>query len=294
MADKFTFRKLLGLYGLYARMDLDFLLRDAKISLMAIASDVLSNVAGVSAIFLLAWRFDGVGGMSRWDVLFMLGYVTCVTGLYELFFSNCNTGHISRRIGRGQVDHMLIQPLPFAVQLATEGFIPFTGSQNLFFGIGISTWALQGMGLQGMGLQGIGTKPNALWFLGLGGYLLVSVAIILGLSYLFSSLAFRWQAAFEEISSTVIDDLTGVLSNYPLSGMPPVVQWTLITVVPSGLLGWFPACALLGKTPLGLPVLYPLITATIIWALAALAFRKGLKYYVKIGSNRYSPGGHRR
>ena len=289
MADKLTFRKLLGLYGLYARMDLDFLLRDAKISLMAIASDVLSNVAGVSAVFLLAWRFDGVGGMSRWDVLFMLGYVTCVTGLNELFFSNCNTGHISRRIGRGQVDHMLIQPLPFAIQLITEGFIPFTGSQNLVFGIGIITWALHGIGIQGIGIM-----PHALWFLGLVGYLLVSVTIILGLSYLFSSLTFRWQAAFEEISSTVIDDLTSVLANYPLSGMPSAVQWTLITVVPSGLLGWFPACALLGKPPLGLPVLYPLVTAIIIWALAALAFRKGLKYYVKIGSNRYSSGGHRR
>ena len=283
MADKITLRKLLGLYCLSARMDLDFLLRDSKLSLMAIAADLLSNVASISAIFLLAWRFDGVGGMSRWDVLFMLGYVTCVTGLYQLFFSN-NNGHISRRIGRGQIDHMLIQPLPLAVQLVTEGFMPFTGSQNMFAGMGIFAWALYGMG----------RAPNVFWFLGLGGYLLVSVAIIVGLSYLFSSLAFRWQVAFEEIATTVIDDLTGILSNYPLSGMPMAVQWTLISVVPAGLLGWFPACALLGKTPLGLPVFYPLIVAIIIWVLTALAFRKGLKYYAKIGSNRYTPGGHRR
>jgi len=280
---KVTLRKLLGLYGLYARMDLDFLIRDAKLSLLAIAADVLSNIAAVSAIFLLAWRFDGVGGMSRWDVLFMLGYVTCVTGLYQLFFS-FNTGHISRRIGRGQVDHMLIQPLPLRVQIVTEGFIPFTGSQNLFFGIGIIAWALGGMG----------KSVNALWVLGLLGYLIVSIAIIVGMAYLFSSLTFRWQVAFEEIATTVIDDLTGVISNYPLSGMPMAVQWTLITVVPAGLLGWFPACALLGKTPLGLPALFPLFVAVIIWVLAAFTLKKGLNYYVKIGSNRYSPGGHRR
>ena len=284
MADNSNFRKFLGLYVLYARMDLEFLTRDVRLSLMAIAADVLSNIAAVSAIFLLAWRFDGVGGMSRWDVLFMLGYVTCVTGLYQLFFSSSNTGHISRRIGRGQVDHMLIQPLPLTVQLATEGFMPFTGSQNLLFGIGITAWALRSMG----------RSINALWLLGLAGYLLVSIAIIVGLSYLFSSLAFRWQIAFEEISSTVVDDLTGVLSNYPLSGMPLFVQWTLITVVPAGLLGWFPACALLGKTPLGLPVFYPFVVAAVVWVLAAFAFRKGLRYYVKTGSNRYSSGGHRR
>ena len=284
MADKIPFRGFLGLYVLYARMDLDFLIRDPRLSLMAIAADVLSNIAGVSSIFLLAWRFDGVGGMSRWEVLFMLGYVTCVTGMYQMFFSGNNTGHISRRIGRGQVDHMLIQPLPLGVQLFTEGFIPFTGCQNLFFGLGILAWALRGMGKT---LQGI-------WILGLFGYLIISIAIILGLSYLFSSLAFRWQVAFEEISSTVVDDLTGVLSNYPLSGMPLPVQWTLITLVPAGLLGWFPACALLNKTPLGLPVYYPLVLAVIIWTLAAFAFRKGLAYYVKTGSNRYTPGGHRR
>jgi ABC-2 type transport system permease protein len=276
-------RKFLGLYALYARMDLDVLIRDAKVSLLAIASDVLSNIAAVSAIFLLAWRFDGVGGMSRWEVLFMLGYVTCVTGLYLLFFSN-NNGHVSRRIGRGQVDHMLIQPLSLRVQLATEGFIPCTGCQNLLFGIGIIVWSL----------SKLGRHVSPWWFFGFAGYLVTSVAIIVGLSYLFSSLAFRWQVAFEEISTTVVDDLTGVLCNYPLSGMPLAVQWTLITVVPAGLLGWFPACALLGKTPLGLSVLYPLVVALVIWALAAFAFKKGLRYYVKIGSNRYSSGGHRR
>ncbi|MCL2832976.1 MAG: ABC transporter permease, partial [Treponema sp.] len=226
---------------------------------------------------------DGVGGMNRWDVLFMLGYVTCVTGLFQLFFTNCNTGHISRRIGRGQVDHMMIQPLPFAVQLATEGFIPVTGCQNLLFGFGITAWALAGMK----------KVISLLLFLGFAGYLVTSVAIIVGLSYLFSSLAFKWQVSLEEISSTVIDDLTGVLSNYPLSGMPVPVQLTMITIVPAGLLGWFPACALLGKAPLGLPVLYPLAAAAVIWVLAVFAFRKGLNYYVRFGSNRYTAGGHR-
>ncbi|MCL2007940.1 MAG: ABC transporter permease [Treponema sp.] len=283
MTEKVTFRRLIELYALSARMDLDFLLRDSRISLMAIAADLLSNIAAVSGIFLLAWRFDGVGGMSRWDVLFMLGYVTCVNGLYQLFFSN-NNGHISRRIGRGQLDHMFIQPLPFSVQLATDGFIPFTGSQNILFGIGIILFALNGMGM----------SISPLWVFGMIGYLLISLSIIVGLSYLFSSLAFRRQVAFEEVATTIVDDITGVLCNYPLSGMPVAVQWTLISVIPAGLLGWFPAMALLGKMPLGLSVFYPLLVAVIIWILAAIFLKKGLMFYVKLGSNRYTPGGHRR
>lgn len=279
--NKISFKRFISLYLIYARMDLDFLTRDAKVSVMFIIADLMSNIASVSGIFLLSWRFDGIGGMTRWEVLFMLGYVTCITGLYQLFFSD-NNGHISRRIGRGQLDHMFIQPLPLPVQLLTEGFIPFTGCQNLICGIAIFIWSLNGMG----------KAVGILWILGLAGYLFVSLAIILGLSYLFSSLTFRWQIAFEEISTTVIDDLTGVLSNYPLSGMPVMIQWGLITVVPTGLLGWFPACALLlEKPPLGLSVLYPLLVAVIIWTLAAFAFRKGFKYYVKTGSIRYVPYG---
>ncbi|MCL2772585.1 MAG: ABC transporter permease [Oscillospiraceae bacterium] len=279
--NKMSFKRFLELYAIYARMDLDFL-RDWKVSVMCIIADMLSNIASVSGVFLLAWRFDGIGGMSRWDVLFMLGYVTCITGLFQMFFSSDNTGHISRVIGRGQLDHIFIQPIPLPVHFMTAGFIPFTGCQNLIFGIGIVIWSLDGMG----------KTPGILWILCLIGYLFISMTIIIGLSYLFSSLTFKWQIAFEEISSTVIDRLTGVLSNYPLSGMPVMIQWTLVTVMPAGLLGWFPACALLlDKPPLGLSVFYPLIIAVLIWTLAAFAFRKGFKYYVRIGSNRYSPYG---
>jgi ABC-2 type transport system permease protein len=203
--------------------------------------------------------------------------------LFQLFFANTNTGHVSRRIGRGQFDHMMVQPLPYGVQLVTEGFIPFTGAQNLLCGIGITVWALNGIGL----------TTGLLWWLALIVYLLVSLSIVIGLSYLFSSLAFWKPVACEEIATTVIDDLTGVLSNYPLSGMPVAVQLVLISVVPSGLLGWFPACALLGKPPLGLSGFYPFVTAFIIWGLTVFIFRKGLQQYVKNGSGRYKFTGHR-
>jgi ABC-2 type transport system permease protein len=280
---RISFRRFLGLYTLYARMDLAWLLRDTRVALLAIVSDIFSCIASVSGVFLLAWRFDGIGGMSRWEVLFMLGYVTCVNGLFVLFFANGNTGHLSRRIGRGQADHMIVQPMPYGAQLMTEGFIPFTGSQGLLWGIGITIRAIHGMGL----------STGLLWRLAMTVYLLISLAIILGLSYLFSSFAFWKPVACEEISTTVIDDLSGVLSNYPLSGMPVTVQMVLISVAPSGLLGWFPVCALLGKPPLGLSGFYPLAAALVIWTLALFMLRKGLQYYVEHGSNRYKPMGHR-
>ncbi len=284
MEDKnFSFSSFIKLYGLYAKMDLAWFLRDTKFCLMAIFADFISNIAAVTGVFMLAWQFDGVGGMNKFEVLFMLGYVTVITGIYQTFFSNCNIGHISRRIGRGQIEHMLIQPLPLPIQLLTEGFIPVSGSSNIISGNIIIFIALSNLGI----------SITWWWLLSLVGNMVVTISIILSLSYMFSSAAFYAPVQAEEISTYVIDT-TSSLSVYPLSGMSLAIQIPLITIFPSGLLGWFPSLALLGKSPLNLPFFYPIIIAIILFFITYKLFKKGLSYYVKTGSNRYSAVGHRR
>lgn len=264
-------------------MDLAWLLRDTKFFLLAVIADFLSNIAAVTGVFLLAWRFNGVGGMDKFEVLFMLGYVTTCTGIFQTFFANSNTGHISRRIGRGQIEHMMIQPLPLPIQLITEGFIPVSGSSNMIAGAIII----------GVAVKNLGFQPSLGWVGLLLLHLLTTILILLFLSYLFSSAAFYAPVQAEEISTHVLDS-TGILSTYPLSGMALVIQIPLITIIPAGLLGWFPTLALLGKPPLGFPSFYPMLMAAILYVLAYIAFTKGLKHYVKTGTNRYSAVGHRR
>ena len=276
-------RRLLKLYALYAKMDLAWLLRDKTFTLIAIAADTLSNLSAVTGVFLLAWRFDGIGGMSRFEVLFMLSYATIITGIFQTLCSGGNTGHISRRIGRGQLEHMFIQPMPLPAQLMTEGFVPFSGSSNLISGTIIMIIAVTNLGI----------SLPWWWILSLVGNLIVTMAIILGQAYLASSLTFYAPVQAEEISGYVIDSL-GYISTFPLSGMPLYLQLPLVTIIPTGLLAWFPTLALLGKTPLNLPAWYPLIFAILLWMAAAYFFRKGLNYYVKKGINRYHAMGHRR
>jgi ABC-2 type transport system permease protein len=264
-------------------MDLAWLLRDKTFAMLAVLADVISNLSSVTGVFLLAWRFDGIGGMCRYEVLFMLGYVTVTTGIFQTFCSGGNTGHISRRIGRGQLEHMFIQPMRLPLQLATEGFIPFSGSSNLISGSAIIIIAVNNLGL---------ILPWW-WILSLIGNLFVTIAIILGQSYLASSLTFYAPVQAEEISSYVIDSF-GYISTFPLSGMPLYLQLPLITVIPTGLLAWFPTLALFGKAPFDLPAWYPLLFAVLLWMVALYFFRKGLNYYVRKGINRYHPMGHRR
>ena len=269
--------------GWFAHMDGAWFLRDTRMMLLAVVSDWIANLSSVFGIFLLAWQFDGIGNLTRYEVLFMLGFITLTSGIYEMSYMNSNAGHISRRIGRGQLDHMLIQPVPLWMQLLTEGFIPVSGNSSLISGTVILSVAVYQIGL----------NVTPVWVLHLVVQLFSSVFLWLGLSYAFGSAAFYAPVAAEEISSDVFI-MRWQLGRYPLSGMPKPVQWLLCSFLPGGLIGWFPASALVGKTPLGLPELFPLYITAVVWIVALLLFRKGWLYYVQAGINRYSAFGHRR
>src|SRR5947209_16930426 len=133
-------RRLLRLWQLYATMDLLYLARGPQVAITFYVSDFVTGVAAVTATFLLAERFDGIGPWTRAQILFLLGYSLLVRGLIDLFF-NYNLAFISRRIGRGQLDHVLIQPQPLWMILLTEGFAPVTGSGMFVPGLALLVWA---------------------------------------------------------------------------------------------------------------------------------------------------------
>ena len=282
MEDRFTFRRYLRLLGLYARMDLDWLTQDTKYCIICVISDIVSMIPAVSSVTLLAVRFGGVGGLSEGETLFMLGFATIGNGLFTLRFCNFNVANISRRIGRSQLDHMMIQPLPLPAQLATEGFAPFTGTGALISGIIVTIWGIARL-----------EQPLAWWaWPAMALLLLCYVGILMGMSYLISATAFYRPVSCEEISSIMMGAL-GTLSLFPLGGVSPVIQGILLSVLPAGLMGWFPALLLMGKAPLLPGLLLPVFICASACTLAALAFRKGLRHYVKVGSNRYRGMGHR-
>lgn len=277
--NRVSFKRYFKLLGIYARMDLASLMRDRKFMAIVMTADVVSNISAVSGIFLLAWKFGGIGGMDRFEVLFMLAYGNIVMGFLNMM-GGCNALFPSRIIGRGQWEHMFIMPLPYGVQL-TVGIFPFTGSSTFLSGIGLLIVALCNLEV---GLPW--------WWPGL---LLVQLAasmvIVVSLSYLLSSLAFYAPVQCEEISSTVIYSVEQTMT-FPLSGMPKYIRYPLLTLFPAGLTAWFPTMILLGKR-FTFETFYPAIFALLAAFTAAYFFRKGFRYYVKKGINRYVSGGHR-
>jgi ABC-2 type transport system permease protein len=273
---------VLRLWAAQARIDALVVLRGPRVALSWYAADLLIAVAGVSGTFLLAARFDGIGGWSRDEVLFMLGFAMASRGLVEVC-CGWNVAFVSRKIGRGQLDHTLIQPLPLATALLLEGFAPITGSPPLVAGLGLLGYATVGLAL----------APGPLWLTLLALNLLAAAVILLAFAYAWGSLAFLAPRGAEEINSQTTA-LIGQLRVFPLDGVPAALRAGLLSVVPAGLAAWLPSAALLGKrSALDGAWITPLCAVGFA-ALAVWIFRRGLSHYGRTGSVRYVDHGFRR
>ena len=269
--------------GLYARMDLHWFLQDFKTCIIVVFAESVMTFASVTGVFLLAMRFGGVGTMSEIEVLFMLGFYTFAGGVLYVLYCGGNIHQISRRIGRGQVDHMLMQPVPIWVQLMADGFMPTTGSSGILAGSAILLFAIPRLS--------ISITPT--WVCLFVLLTFAHVGIEMGLSFLLASGAFYKPVACEEISS-VGHDLLVTIGKYPLNGLPPIFVDILCTILPAGLMAWFPSLVLLNKTPATPAIWLPLGIAAVLIALATCTFKKGLNHYAQYSCNRYRDMGHRR
>jgi len=270
--------RLFRLWGAYARMDLLLLARDLRSFLVWSLSDAITNVASVTGMLFLAARFQGIGVWTQPQIVFMLGYAALVEGLGSLFF-NYNVLHISRRIGRGQLDHVLIQPQPLWMTLLTEGFSPAFSLPMVVPGMGMLLWAYPRLS------EGISFPAFAL-------NLFASTTVLLGFQFLWGSLAFSAPRAAEEINSSTLD-LMNQLKQYPLNGAGGLLRFGLLTLLPVGFLAWVPCQALLGMDRSGWGIFKTPLAALLFGLLAAAAFGKGMRYYARTGSQRYSDLGHR-
>ena len=274
-------QRLFRLWRMYAALDFTLLMANPKLAVLWYLSDAIINLATVTATLLLAERFAGIGTWTKDEIVFMLGYATTISGLMNVFFGY-NVLVISRRLGRGQLDHTLIQPQPLWMSLLTEGFMPLSGSSVLLSGIGLLAWATSKLSLT--------ITPGWLALLALN--LAASSAVVLAFSFLCGSLAFWAPRAAEEISSSSIT-LLSQLKSFPLDGLGPLVLGGLLTFLPVGFVAWYPCRALLGLDPSGGAGWVTPLAALALALVTSLIFWKGLRYYGRTGSQRYSNLGHR-
>jgi ABC-2 type transport system permease protein len=199
------------------------------------------------------------------------------------FAFNANMYAPSRRIGRGQLDHMLLMPQPLWVTMASDGFMPFSCSGTLFAGTAVIVWSVNALALP--------VTPGWLALLAL--QIASAGAIMVSFAYLWGSLAFIAPRGAEEINSTTLR-LIEQLKPFPLDGVGGGLSLVLLTIVPAGFLAWLPSRALLGLADSSALLFVTPLAALVFGALAITVFRLGLRRYARTGSTRYLAHGHRR
>ncbi len=276
-----TLRRLLNLWRVHAWLDYMFVTRSLRVFALHYIADGVLAIASVSGTLLLSARFDGIGPWHPPQILFMLGYAMTVTGLLDTLFGY-NVLHIGRRLGRGQLDHTLVQPQPLWMALLTEGFTPFEGSISLLTGITMLT----------LGFNRLQISMTLGWVAMLLVSMIASALVMLAFNFIWGSLAFWAPRGAEEINTPLIE-MFAQMKGYPLDGLSPLMIGSLLIGLPIGFVAWLPCRALLGLSMGPIDLLATPLAAVLFGAVAGWVFQRGLRHYMNVGSRRYHNMGHR-
>jgi ABC-2 type transport system permease protein len=262
-------------------MDAAMLTKSVRLFLVWGLSDLVTSTGGVFAMLLLAERFDGIGSWTKTQIVFMLGYSALVTGVVAMLFGY-NVLFISRRVGRGQMDHVLVQPQPVWMTLATEGFAPIQGVAAIVPAVVLMAWSA----------PGLPADISPAWLAALAANLAASCAVVAAFMYAVGALAFWAPRGAEEISSSAWA-LTYSLKPFPMDGAPAPLRAGVLSFIPVGLVAWLPCRYLAGLDARPSSALLTPAIAAVLSVFAFVCFRKGLDHYGRTGSQRYSGWGHR-
>lgn len=239
-------------------------------------------VLAVSAIvpsLAMAFALGRVGDWTRQDLLFLVGFVLTARGLAQVVGGG-NILMISRKIGRGQLDHNLLQPLPLWKSLVVEGFGSLDLIVSQLLGVGCLCWGLSYV-----------ARPEPAWWFALIVNIVCAAGLVIATQYLWGTLAFYAPQSAEEIN-TITDGAISQLSVLPLNGAIPFVRAVLTSILPAAMIGAVPASYMLHAYGWRLYTM-PLF-ALAFGIITIVIFRQGLRHYGKYSVSRYSSFGHRR
>lgn len=229
--------------------------------------------ADFAAILIMFSHIDRLGGFSLAEIALFYGLSSIALGMADLLMGN--TELLGRRIRDGSLDAMLTRPVPALVQVAADQFA--------LRRLGRITQALVVLGwaLIALDLAWTWGKVVLLVVTILSGTAIFCAVFVLGAAYQFLA-----QDAAEVMNAFTYGGNT--LTQYPLTIYPAAIVRGVTFIVPLAFINWYPGLRLLDRPdPFGMPVALqyasPLVAA-VMCALAAVAWRAGIRRYRSTGS----------
>lgn len=240
---------------------------------LMLVSSMLITVMDFVAILLMFSHLSSFGGFTLGEIALLYATASMTLGLADLF-----TGSIERigeRIRTGSLDVYLIRPVPAFLQTAADGFALRRLGRPLQAGV-VLGFALNRIDVDWTVARGIMLVVSMI-----AGSVIFGAIFVLGAAFQFLSVD-----SAELANSFTYGGHT--LTQYPLSVFGKEIVRAVTFVVPLAFVNYYPVLYVLGKpAPLGLPswigLLSPLVAVAMV-ALAALAWRGGLRHYRSTGS----------
>lgn len=243
-----------------------------SLALLTFASFAAGGLEAL-ALLIIFGTTTALGGFDLADVLFLYGTSATSLGIADLLVGQVD--RLGGHVRLGDVDVMLVRPVPVLVQLAAEQFSPRRAGRVLQAAI------VLGAGIHALPVQWTPWRAALVPLMILSGVLIYGALWVVGAAFLFAA----------PDTAEIMNSFTyggNYLVQHPMTiyGRHVVAGFTFI--VPLAFVNWEPTLLLLGRPdPLGLPafagLLSPVVALAVV-AVAAIAWRRGMAGYLSTGS----------
>ena len=225
-------RQSLSLYLYLIRLQLRTRLQYRASLIIGWVAQAFGYASVYGAIWIVASRFEKLGGWVWPEIALMLGFHVLGYALGALF-TLVQLRRMEELVRLGTYDTLLVRPVSPWAYLVFSGFnIEYGG--HITLGIGMMVWALPQTGMDWSlltVLQLIASLISAALLTGSMLTMIAAMALVLTRSrYLFGIYFDFWE-----------------LSRYPLTIFAMPLQFVLLSVVPLGYMAYVPIAAFLGK-----------------------------------------------
>lgn len=218
---------------------------------------LISNIVFFSFWWIYFSNFSSIKGWTLDDMACLYGIVTAAYGLFSVFFGGCR--YLARIIFEGHLDALLVKPKNILLQIMSSKSVSSGWGDivsSLFFFTNCNFLHLPEFGLIIL-------------------FTITACMVITSFSIIMGSLAF-WVDDCHMISKQIFEFLL-TFSNYPKSIYIGTIKFLLLTVIPSGFIGFLPIETIRNFS---VPGLLAIVAFTIFYlAIAVFIFYKSLKRY---------------
>jgi ABC-2 type transport system permease protein len=236
---------------------------------ISMVAAMMTQLLGIIFLWVIFERIPSINGWTYWEIAFMYGLVFLSEGISSFFFNGIWV--INNLINRGEMDRLLVRPLPTLLQVMTSHF-GMNGLGNILIGSIIVIQAAWHVDIRWTWWQLL----LAVIFALSGGAIRVAINLVS------NSISFWTQGPRNSFPFMIhsISDFT----KYPITIYAMGIQLFISIVVPYAFISFYPAAYLFGKEGWSSLGLLTPIVAGIALFISIRVFYRGLKRYESAGN----------